>query len=220
MWTQRSNSDIRISVSNGGFYESGYVILSWTTNNNKCKESLQCLSLGTWCSLWKMKVRLKHRAAAFLCVRSHGDWTNNHSSLGWVIVHMEEVKLFHHRVHLQSDFTTVWSTCSSVQHPHMLQTDWTARLIHSLFYDDKRDLVAFRIIRIILSLGCLTGKVAFVQLADLLNIEVITLKSRPHPLRSICPALYLSAPSRLLCRLVQHRWDGKTDGRLFYSFES
>ncbi|XP_070778546.1 two pore segment channel 3 [Enoplosus armatus] len=52
--------------------------------------------------------------------------------------------------------------------------------------------------------GCI-GKMAFVQLADLLNIEVITLKSRPHPLRSVCPALYLSAPSRLLCRLVQHR---------------
>lgn len=52
--------------------------------------------------------------------------------------------------------------------------------------------------------GCI-GKVAFVQLADLLNIEVITLKSRPHPLHSMCPALYLSAPSRLLCRLVQHR---------------
>uniref|UniRef100_A0A8C2W706 Two pore segment channel 3 n=1 Tax=Cyclopterus lumpus TaxID=8103 RepID=A0A8C2W706_CYCLU len=49
------------------------------------------------------------------------------------------------------------------------------------------------------------GKVAFVQLADLLNIEVITLKSRPHPLQRACPAFYLSAPSRLLCRLVQHR---------------
>uniref|UniRef100_A0A4W6E7I5 Two pore segment channel 3 n=1 Tax=Lates calcarifer TaxID=8187 RepID=A0A4W6E7I5_LATCA len=49
------------------------------------------------------------------------------------------------------------------------------------------------------------GKVAFVQLADLLNIEVITLKSRPHPLHSLCPAFYLSAPSRLLCRIVQHR---------------
>uniref|UniRef100_A0A8C9Z475 Two pore segment channel 3 n=1 Tax=Sander lucioperca TaxID=283035 RepID=A0A8C9Z475_SANLU len=49
------------------------------------------------------------------------------------------------------------------------------------------------------------GKVAFVQMADLLNIEVITLKSRPHPLHGLCPALYLSAPSRLLCRLVQHR---------------
>ncbi|XP_058496744.1 two pore segment channel 3 [Solea solea] len=49
------------------------------------------------------------------------------------------------------------------------------------------------------------GKVAFVQLADLLNIEVITLKTRPHPLQRLCPALYLSAPSRLLCRMVQHR---------------
>ncbi|CAB1422516.1 unnamed protein product [Pleuronectes platessa] len=49
------------------------------------------------------------------------------------------------------------------------------------------------------------GKVAFVQLADLLNIEVITLKSRPHPLYRLCPTLYLSGPSRLLCRLVQHR---------------
>ncbi|XP_034083246.1 two pore segment channel 3 isoform X1 [Gymnodraco acuticeps] len=49
------------------------------------------------------------------------------------------------------------------------------------------------------------GKVAFVQLADLLNIEVITLKSRPHPLQSLCPSLYQSAPSRLLCKLVQHQ---------------
>ncbi|KAM7394820.1 hypothetical protein PAMP_021600 [Pampus punctatissimus] len=49
------------------------------------------------------------------------------------------------------------------------------------------------------------GKVAFVQLADLLNIEVITLKSRPHPFQSLCPALYLSTPSLLLCRLVRHR---------------
>ncbi|XP_077935731.1 two pore segment channel 3 isoform X2 [Gasterosteus aculeatus] len=52
--------------------------------------------------------------------------------------------------------------------------------------------------------GCV-GKLAFVQLADLLNIEVITLKSRPHPLQSAFPAFYLSAPSRLVCRLVQHR---------------
>nr|XP_046232993.1 two pore segment channel 3 isoform X1 [Scatophagus argus] len=52
--------------------------------------------------------------------------------------------------------------------------------------------------------GCI-GKMAFVQLADLLNIEVITLKSRPHPLHSVCPTLYQSAPSRLLCRMVQHR---------------
>ncbi|XP_034045158.1 two pore segment channel 3 isoform X2 [Thalassophryne amazonica] len=49
------------------------------------------------------------------------------------------------------------------------------------------------------------GKVAFVQLVDLLNIEVITLKSRPHPLQIWCPTLYDSTPSRLLCRLVQHR---------------
>ncbi|XP_075907412.1 two pore segment channel 3 [Nelusetta ayraudi] len=49
------------------------------------------------------------------------------------------------------------------------------------------------------------GKAAFVQLADLLNIEVIALKSRPHPLLHLCPTFYLSAPSRLLCRLVQHR---------------
>lgn len=48
-------------------------------------------------------------------------------------------------------------------------------------------------------------KAAFVQLADLLNIEVITLKSRPHPFQGLCPALYQSAPSRLLRRLVQHR---------------
>lgn len=52
--------------------------------------------------------------------------------------------------------------------------------------------------------GCI-GKLAFVQLADLLNIEVITLKSRPHPLHSMCPTFYQSAPSRLLCRLVKHR---------------
>uniref|UniRef100_A0AAX7UL88 Ion transport domain-containing protein n=1 Tax=Astatotilapia calliptera TaxID=8154 RepID=A0AAX7UL88_ASTCA len=47
--------------------------------------------------------------------------------------------------------------------------------------------------------------VAFVQLADLLNIEIITIKSRPHPLQSLCPSLYQSAPSKLLCQLVQHR---------------
>ncbi|XP_061535300.1 two pore segment channel 3 isoform X1 [Phycodurus eques] len=46
---------------------------------------------------------------------------------------------------------------------------------------------------------------SFVQLADLLNIEVITLKSRPHPLDRLCPALYRSAPSRLVCRSVRHR---------------
>ncbi|XP_051939895.1 two pore segment channel 3 isoform X2 [Hippocampus zosterae] len=48
-------------------------------------------------------------------------------------------------------------------------------------------------------------KRAFVQLADLLNIQVMTLKSRPHPLGRLCPAFYRSAPSRLLRRLVRHR---------------
>ncbi|XP_074521541.1 two pore segment channel 3 [Halichoeres trimaculatus] len=52
--------------------------------------------------------------------------------------------------------------------------------------------------------GCI-GKVEFVQLADLLNIDVITLKSRPHPLSSLCPALYNSAPSRFICWMVQHK---------------
>ncbi|XP_041839165.1 two pore segment channel 3 [Melanotaenia boesemani] len=49
------------------------------------------------------------------------------------------------------------------------------------------------------------GKVAFVQLADLLNIEVITLKSRPHPFEGLLPNLYQSAPSRFLCKVVKHR---------------
>uniref|UniRef100_A0A673Z3X0 Two pore segment channel 3 n=1 Tax=Salmo trutta TaxID=8032 RepID=A0A673Z3X0_SALTR len=52
--------------------------------------------------------------------------------------------------------------------------------------------------------GCI-GKVAFVQLADLLNIQVIMMKSRPHPLKTWLPSLYLSSPSRLVCRMVQHR---------------
>ncbi|KAJ8392380.1 hypothetical protein AAFF_G00075050 [Aldrovandia affinis] len=49
------------------------------------------------------------------------------------------------------------------------------------------------------------GKMAFVQLADLLNIQVITLKSRPHPLKTWQPRLYDSAASRFVCRVVQHK---------------
>ncbi|XP_066552936.1 two pore segment channel 3 isoform X2 [Amia ocellicauda] len=49
------------------------------------------------------------------------------------------------------------------------------------------------------------GKAAFVQLADLLNIQVITLKSRIHPLQIRFPRLYSSAASRLICRLVRHK---------------
>uniref|UniRef100_A0A6Q2X5V5 Ion transport domain-containing protein n=1 Tax=Esox lucius TaxID=8010 RepID=A0A6Q2X5V5_ESOLU len=52
--------------------------------------------------------------------------------------------------------------------------------------------------------GCI-GKVAFVQLADLLNMQVIVVKSRPHPLQMWLPSLYLSSPSRLICRMVRHR---------------
>lgn len=43
------------------------------------------------------------------------------------------------------------------------------------------------------------------QLADLLNIQVVTLKIRRHPLARWAPALYGSAPSRLLRGLVRHR---------------
>ncbi|KAJ8002346.1 hypothetical protein DPEC_G00178920 [Dallia pectoralis] len=53
--------------------------------------------------------------------------------------------------------------------------------------------------------GCI-GKVAFVQLADLLNMTVIVVKSRPHPLQTSLPSLYLSSPSQLVCRMVRHRW--------------
>lgn len=52
--------------------------------------------------------------------------------------------------------------------------------------------------------GCIS-KLAFVQLADLLNIQVITLKSRAHPLQAWLPSLYLSSPSRLVLRMVRHR---------------
>uniref|UniRef100_A0AAY4AL64 Ion transport domain-containing protein n=1 Tax=Denticeps clupeoides TaxID=299321 RepID=A0AAY4AL64_9TELE len=41
------------------------------------------------------------------------------------------------------------------------------------------------------------GKLAFVQLPDLLNIQVITMKSRPHPLHIWFPLLYDSSVSRL-----------------------
>ncbi|XP_077574368.1 two pore segment channel 3 isoform X2 [Stigmatopora nigra] len=49
------------------------------------------------------------------------------------------------------------------------------------------------------------GPAAFAQLCDLLNIPVIALKSRPHPLGRLCPAFYGSTASRLLRRLVRHR---------------
>ncbi|XP_066513035.1 two pore calcium channel protein 1-like [Hoplias malabaricus] len=49
------------------------------------------------------------------------------------------------------------------------------------------------------------GKQAFVQLADLLNIQVITLKSRPHPLQLWIPSVYQSGISTVIRRIVQHR---------------
>ncbi|XP_062845823.1 two pore segment channel 3 [Trichomycterus rosablanca] len=49
------------------------------------------------------------------------------------------------------------------------------------------------------------GKVTFVQLADLLNIQVITLKSHPHPLQNWIPSLYVSSASKCICRMVRHR---------------
>ncbi|XP_030627734.1 two pore segment channel 3 [Chanos chanos] len=49
------------------------------------------------------------------------------------------------------------------------------------------------------------GKLAFVQLADLLNIQVITVKSRIHPLQKWLPDLYNSPASRFICRMVNHR---------------
>uniref|UniRef100_A0A8C3TT85 Ion transport domain-containing protein n=1 Tax=Catharus ustulatus TaxID=91951 RepID=A0A8C3TT85_CATUS len=48
-------------------------------------------------------------------------------------------------------------------------------------------------------------KKSFVQLADLLNIQVVTLRIRRHPLARWAPALYGSAPSRLLRGAVRHR---------------
>uniref|UniRef100_A0AAY4ANS7 Ion transport domain-containing protein n=1 Tax=Denticeps clupeoides TaxID=299321 RepID=A0AAY4ANS7_9TELE len=49
------------------------------------------------------------------------------------------------------------------------------------------------------------GKLAFVQLPDLLNIQVITMKSRPHPLHIWFPLLYDSSVSRLLRHAVKHK---------------
>ncbi|CAM9131385.1 unnamed protein product [Lampetra planeri] len=77
-----------------------------------------------------------------------------------------------------------------------------------VFNNYKKHLKASKWMLRTLALWCRTaggGQRSFLQLADLLNIEVITLKSRPHPLSNLCPALYLSAPSRLVCHLVKHR---------------
>uniref|UniRef100_A0A8B9C4P4 BUB1 mitotic checkpoint serine/threonine kinase n=1 Tax=Anser brachyrhynchus TaxID=132585 RepID=A0A8B9C4P4_9AVES len=48
-------------------------------------------------------------------------------------------------------------------------------------------------------------KKSFVQLADLLNIQVITLKIRSHPLGQWMPRVYKSAVSQFLRSMVRHR---------------
>uniref|UniRef100_A0A8D2LEY6 Ion transport domain-containing protein n=1 Tax=Varanus komodoensis TaxID=61221 RepID=A0A8D2LEY6_VARKO len=48
-------------------------------------------------------------------------------------------------------------------------------------------------------------KKSFVRLADLLNIQVITVKVHSHPLDTWFPHLYNSAPSRFIHRIVQHK---------------
>ncbi|XP_048843367.1 two pore segment channel 3 isoform X2 [Brienomyrus brachyistius] len=50
------------------------------------------------------------------------------------------------------------------------------------------------------------GRLAFIQLADLLNIQVITLKSRIHFLQIYLPGIYNSAASRCIRCVVQHRF--------------
>ncbi|XP_073681964.1 two pore segment channel 3 [Garra rufa] len=49
------------------------------------------------------------------------------------------------------------------------------------------------------------GKLAFVQLADLLSIQVITVKSQPHPIQICFPSMYNSSVSRFIRYMVHHR---------------
>ncbi|XP_075059845.1 two pore channel protein 2-like isoform X2 [Mixophyes fleayi] len=49
------------------------------------------------------------------------------------------------------------------------------------------------------------GKQAFIRLADLLNIKVITMKSRMHPFECWMPHLYTSVVSRFIRRVVHHK---------------
>ncbi|KAM3931569.1 two pore channel protein 2-like [Leptodactylus fuscus] len=49
------------------------------------------------------------------------------------------------------------------------------------------------------------GKEAFIRLADLLNIQVITMKARMHPLERWMPHLYRCAASRFIRRVVLHK---------------
>uniref|UniRef100_A0A8C1G3T0 Two pore segment channel 3 n=2 Tax=Cyprinus carpio TaxID=7962 RepID=A0A8C1G3T0_CYPCA len=49
------------------------------------------------------------------------------------------------------------------------------------------------------------GKIAFVQLADLLSIQVITVKSQPHPIQICFPSVYNSSVSRFIRYMVRTR---------------
>lgn len=51
-----------------------------------------------------------------------------------------------------------------------------------------------------------TGKKAFIRLADLLNIKVITVKARKHPIECWLPHLYRSAASRFIRQVVHHKY--------------
>ncbi|KAK2520248.1 hypothetical protein Q9233_011588 [Columba guinea] len=50
-------------------------------------------------------------------------------------------------------------------------------------------------------------KKSFVQLADLLNIQVVTLKIHSHPLGQWVPRVYASGVSQFLRSMVRHRFD-------------
>lgn len=52
---------------------------------------------------------------------------------------------------------------------------------------------------------CIVDKKSFVRLADLLNIRVITVKLRSHPLEVWLPHVYNSAPSLFIRSMVQHK---------------
>ncbi|XP_051528012.1 two pore calcium channel protein 1-like [Myxocyprinus asiaticus] len=49
------------------------------------------------------------------------------------------------------------------------------------------------------------GKLAFVQLADLLSIQVITVRSQTHPMQICFPSVYNSSASRFIRCMVRHR---------------
>ncbi|XP_069743761.1 two pore segment channel 3 isoform X2 [Narcine bancroftii] len=49
------------------------------------------------------------------------------------------------------------------------------------------------------------GRESFIRLADLLNIQIIKMKDRAHPLEESMPSVYNSTVSQFICRIVKHR---------------